>query len=162
MTTPKCGSNLVSPPSFGRGLGPCLCFNRPCRVVSASPGVTHQAVLSRSRLAAIPGASATKSPHPSTVRRGRQLSSIKSAPAASSTFAFLTKPSLPTTIHSTLPLASTFFLLWHSHSRAVLSARFFACPSPRNTSFNPHLDIRSRNSLQRQPASFPNPFLPQT
>jgi hypothetical protein len=107
MTTPKCGSNLVSPPSFGRGLGPCLCFNRPCRVVSASPGVTHQAVLSRSRLAAIPGASATKSPHPSTVRRGRQLSSIKSAPAASSTFAFLTKPSLPTTIHPTLPLAPT-------------------------------------------------------
>jgi len=38
----QCGSNLVPPPLFRAWFGPRLCFNRPCRVVSASPGVTHR------------------------------------------------------------------------------------------------------------------------
>jgi hypothetical protein len=84
--------------SFGRGLGlewSVLARGRP------------QAVLFGSRLALVSGASATQSPHPSTTRRGRQLSSVNRLHQPCSTFALLTKPSLPTTIHSTLPLAPT-------------------------------------------------------
>jgi hypothetical protein len=136
MTTPKCGSNLVSRPSFGRGFGPRLCLIEWSVLL---PGLPTSCCSSRSRLAAIPGASATKSLHTLfTVRRGRQLSSIKSAPAASSTFAFLTKPSLPTTIHSTLPLAPTSsFSGTRTLELSLRLAFLFACLSLHNTSFNP-------------------------
>jgi hypothetical protein len=78
-----------------------------------------QAVLSRSRLAAIPGASAN-SPHPfhNTARASIKLH--QSAPAAQLHLCISDQAITP--YHNPLnPTTSVdFFLLWHSHSRAVL------------------------------------------
>jgi hypothetical protein len=88
----------LSRPSFGRGMGLKWSVLRP--------GAAHQLCcwgpVSPSSQAHLPP---TPVPTPSTARRGRQLSSINRLQQPSSTSAFLTKPSLPTTIHSTLPLA---------------------------------------------------------
>ena len=104
----QCGSNLVSPPPLSGVVWASPVLNRPCRVVSASPGVTHKLCFARSRLAAIPGASATKvsTPFHNTARASIKLHQIGSSSPAPPLH-FLTKPSLPTTIHSTLPLAPT-------------------------------------------------------
>jgi hypothetical protein len=79
-----------------------------------------QAALSRSRLAAIPGASATHSPHPfhNTARASIKLH--QSAPAAQLHLCISDQAITP--YHNPLnPTTSVdFFLLWHSHSRAVL------------------------------------------
>jgi hypothetical protein len=139
----------LSLPSFGRGFGP--------RMVSASPGGSLQAALLGSRVAVIPGRVCHPvSTHPSTTRRGRQLSSSQSAPAApSSTFAFLTKPSLPTTTHSTLPLAppQTF-----SGTRTLeLSFRLASSFVLLHATNPPSLVPTSHPDLSQLP---PAPFLP--
>jgi hypothetical protein len=55
-------------------------------VVSASPGVTHRLCALGPGSPPSQGASATQAPHPSTTRRGRQLSSINRLQQPSSTF----------------------------------------------------------------------------
>ena len=131
----------------------------PCREVSASPGGHPQAVLFGSRLAVIPASQAhlPSSLHtPSTIRRGRQLSSINRLQQPSSTCAFLTKPSLPTTIHSTLPLApaSSFF------GTRTLELSFRLASSPvhlhANASSIPCLDVQSRSYCSCKP--YPTQF----
>jgi hypothetical protein len=111
------------------------------------PGGTHQLCALGPVSPVIPGASATQSPHthPSTPRRGRQLSSKQSAPAAQLHPRISDQAISPyhNPLNPTTSAASD--LLWHSHSRAVVSARFLVCPAPRHESSIPRPNLPSRS-----------------
>jgi hypothetical protein len=139
----------LSLPSFGRGLGlewSVLAWGSPTR------GALWVPVSPPSRRICHP----VPTPFHNTARASIKLRQIGSSSPAPP-FAFLTKPSLPTTTHSTLPLAPassfsgtrTLELSFGSLLRlSCFTQRVFNSLSPRSIQI----------SLQPQPASIALPF----